>query len=108
MEQENISLEEVFDNLKCTRLGLNSDEARERLDLFGYNKLEEKKVRINYFVFSSVSFLSNVSFPLNDWFSFAGKQDIEVPGLHVEPFVMGHGSCSDHGHRSCSWRRKCP
>lgn len=42
--QENIPLEEVFDNLKCTREGLTANEVRERLDLFGYNKLEEKKV----------------------------------------------------------------
>lgn len=43
--QENVPLEEVFDHLKCTRDGLSSDEVQERLDLFGYNKLEEKKVR---------------------------------------------------------------
>ena len=44
--QENIPLEEVFDNLKCTRKGLSSDAVKERLDLFGFNKLEEKKVGI--------------------------------------------------------------
>lgn len=43
--QENVSLKEVFDHLKCTKDGLSSDEVKERLDLFGYNKLEEKKVR---------------------------------------------------------------
>lgn len=43
--QENVPLKEVFDHLKCTRDGLSSDEVQERLDLFGYNKLEEKKVR---------------------------------------------------------------
>lgn len=42
--QENAPLEEVFQHLKCTREGLNSNEVQERLDLFGYNKLEEKKV----------------------------------------------------------------
>ncbi|CAJ1948091.1 unnamed protein product [Sphenostylis stenocarpa] len=41
--KENIPLEEVFDNLKCTREGLSSEKVQERLDLFGYNKLEEKK-----------------------------------------------------------------
>ncbi|KAM7512174.1 hypothetical protein LguiB_011049 [Lonicera macranthoides] len=40
---ENALLEEVFQHLKCTRKGLNSDGVQERLDLFGYNKLEEKK-----------------------------------------------------------------
>ncbi|XP_065864082.1 plasma membrane ATPase 1-like [Euphorbia lathyris] len=43
VDLENIPLEEVFENLKCTREGLSSDGAKERLDLFGYNKLEEKK-----------------------------------------------------------------
>lgn len=42
--QENIPLEEVFENLKCTQEGLSSNAAKQRLDLFGYNKLEEKKV----------------------------------------------------------------
>ncbi|XP_015584273.2 plasma membrane ATPase 1 [Ricinus communis] len=43
VDLENIPLEEVFDHLKCAREGLNSDAVQERLDLFGYNKLEEKK-----------------------------------------------------------------
>lgn len=43
--QENVPLEEVFDHLKCTKDGLSSDEVNERLESFGYNKLEEKKVR---------------------------------------------------------------
>ncbi|CAI0553845.1 unnamed protein product [Linum tenue] len=36
-------MEEVFEHLKCTREGLSSDEVQQRLELFGYNKLEEKK-----------------------------------------------------------------
>ncbi|KAK9274225.1 hypothetical protein L1049_019039 [Liquidambar formosana] len=43
VDLENIPIEEVFENLKCTREGLSSDAVQERLDLFGYNKLEEKK-----------------------------------------------------------------
>ncbi|CAH1412203.1 unnamed protein product [Lactuca virosa] len=43
IDLENAPLEEVFQHLKCTREGLNSNEVQERLDLFGYNKLEEKK-----------------------------------------------------------------
>ncbi|KAJ0053856.1 hypothetical protein Pint_00108 [Pistacia integerrima] len=43
VDLENVPLEEVFENLKCTRKGLGSDDVKERLDLFGYNKLEEKK-----------------------------------------------------------------
>ncbi|CAI0467918.1 unnamed protein product [Linum tenue] len=42
VDLENASMEEVFEHLKCTREGLSSDEVQERLELFGYNKLEEK------------------------------------------------------------------
>ncbi|KAK9911014.1 hypothetical protein M0R45_034943 [Rubus argutus] len=40
---ENVSLKQVFDHVKCTKDGLSSDEVKERLDLFVYSKLEEKK-----------------------------------------------------------------
>ncbi|XP_050203553.1 plasma membrane ATPase 1 [Mercurialis annua] len=43
VDLENIPIEEVFDHLKCTKGGLSSDAVKARLDLFGYNKLEEKK-----------------------------------------------------------------
>lgn len=43
VDLENIPLEEVFEHLNCTRKGLTSDGVQERLDLFGYNKLGEKK-----------------------------------------------------------------
>lgn len=42
-------MEEVFEELKCTKQGLTSDEASYRLDLFGPNKLEEKKVSSWFF-----------------------------------------------------------
>ena len=42
--QENIPIEEVFEQLKCTREGLSSSEGAQRLEIFGPNKLEEKKV----------------------------------------------------------------
>jgi hypothetical protein len=42
--QENIPIEEVFEQLKCTREGLTSNEGAQRLEIFGPNKLEEKKV----------------------------------------------------------------
>jgi H+-transporting ATPase len=38
-------LEEVFENLRCSREGLTSAQAEQRLDIFGPNKLEEKKVK---------------------------------------------------------------
>lgn len=43
--QENIPVDEVFKSLECTREGLTGDEVKKRLELFGYNKLEEKKVQ---------------------------------------------------------------
>ncbi|KAK4415001.1 ATPase 8, plasma membrane-type [Sesamum alatum] len=43
VDLENIPIEEVFQELKCTRDGLTSDEGAKRLQIFGANKLEEKK-----------------------------------------------------------------
>ncbi|CAN1825431.1 Plasma membrane ATPase 4, partial [Linum perenne] len=41
---ERIPIEEVFEQLKCSREGLTSDEGANRLHVFGPNRLEEKKV----------------------------------------------------------------
>ncbi|KAL4298353.1 hypothetical protein GQ457_12G019620 [Hibiscus cannabinus] len=41
--QEGIPIEEVFEQLKCTREGLITEEGNNRLQIFGPNKLEEKK-----------------------------------------------------------------
>lgn len=54
--QENIPIEEVFENLRCSREGLSSQAAEERLSIFGYNKLEEKKVHLFSFSFFFVHF----------------------------------------------------
>ncbi|PSS26393.1 Plasma membrane ATPase [Actinidia chinensis var. chinensis] len=43
IDLENIPLEEVFEQLKCTKEGLSSDGVQERLEMFGYNNLEEEK-----------------------------------------------------------------
>ncbi|KAI5074644.1 hypothetical protein GOP47_0010605 [Adiantum capillus-veneris] len=43
VDLENIPVEEVFEHLRCSRAGLTSDGVEERLKIFGYNKLEEKK-----------------------------------------------------------------
>lgn len=47
--QEHIPIEEVFEQLKCTREGLTSEEGAHRLQVFGPNKLEEKKVQFNLY-----------------------------------------------------------
>ncbi|CAI9755566.1 unnamed protein product [Fraxinus pennsylvanica] len=43
VDLERIPVEEVFEQLKCTREGLSSVEGESRLRIFGPNKLEEKK-----------------------------------------------------------------
>ncbi|CAN6296910.1 unnamed protein product [Urochloa humidicola] len=43
VDLEHIPVEEVFEHLKCTREGLTADAAQQRLNVFGYNKLEEKQ-----------------------------------------------------------------
>ncbi|KAI0504661.1 hypothetical protein KFK09_015613 [Dendrobium nobile] len=43
VDLEKIPIEEVFEQLKCTKEGLSSDEGATRLQIFGPNKLEEKK-----------------------------------------------------------------
>ncbi|CAI0527025.1 unnamed protein product [Linum tenue] len=42
VDLENIPVEEVFEKLNCTKDGLTGDEVQQRLQVFGYNKLEEK------------------------------------------------------------------
>ncbi|CAN1259102.1 ATPase 7, plasma membrane-type [Linum perenne] len=43
VDLENIPVEEVFEKLNCSRDGLTLDEVEKRLQLFGHNKLEEKR-----------------------------------------------------------------
>ncbi|KAF1870110.1 hypothetical protein Lal_00017690 [Lupinus albus] len=43
MLQERIPVDQVFAQLKCSKEGLTNEEGQRRLELFGPNKLEEKK-----------------------------------------------------------------
>ncbi|CAA0810656.1 Nucleotidylyl transferase superfamily protein [Striga hermonthica] len=43
VDLENIPIAEVFENLRCSREGLSSEDASRRLEIFGQNKLEEKE-----------------------------------------------------------------
>nr|XP_010929115.1 plasma membrane ATPase 4 [Elaeis guineensis] len=43
VDLENIPVDEVFEQLKCSREGLTSADGEQRLQIFGPNKLEEKK-----------------------------------------------------------------
>ncbi|GAY55516.1 hypothetical protein CUMW_164790, partial [Citrus unshiu] len=42
--QENVPMEEVFETLKCSQEGLSTEAAEQRLSIFGYNKLQEKRL----------------------------------------------------------------
>ncbi|KAL4335986.1 hypothetical protein GQ457_07G032520 [Hibiscus cannabinus] len=42
VDLERIPVQEVFQQLKCTKEGLTTDEGQKRLQIFGPNKLEEK------------------------------------------------------------------
>ena len=59
--QENIPIEEVFDNLRCSKEGLSSEAADERLTIFGHNKLEEKQVN-HLLSFCSTPLIRNLSY----------------------------------------------
>ncbi|KAK2419855.1 plasma membrane ATPase [Trifolium repens] len=43
VDLENVPIEEVFQSLRCNSNGLTTDSAKERLAIFGHNKLEEKQ-----------------------------------------------------------------
>ncbi|ONM52075.1 membrane H(+)-ATPase3 [Zea mays] len=43
VDLENIPIEEVFENLRCSPQGLTTEQAEQRLAIFGPNKLEEKQ-----------------------------------------------------------------
>ncbi|OAY71589.1 Plasma membrane ATPase, partial [Ananas comosus] len=43
VSQERIPVDEVFQQLKCSREGLSTEEGNQRIQIFGPNKLEEKK-----------------------------------------------------------------
>ncbi|XP_052174511.1 plasma membrane ATPase 4-like [Diospyros lotus] len=43
VDLEHIPVAEVFEQLKCSREGLTSEEGQQRLQIFGQNKLEEKQ-----------------------------------------------------------------
>ncbi|XP_024371153.1 plasma membrane ATPase [Physcomitrium patens] len=42
VDLEHIPVDEVFQHLRCTEEGLSNEEAEARLQIFGFNKLEEK------------------------------------------------------------------
>ncbi|KAK2996901.1 hypothetical protein RJ639_024794, partial [Escallonia herrerae] len=61
--QEHIPVHEVFEQLKSSKAGLTTEEGQQRLQLFGPNKLEEKKASI---------ILANGQGKPPDWQDFVG------------------------------------
>ncbi|XP_024032964.1 plasma membrane ATPase 1 isoform X1 [Morus notabilis] len=87
VDLENIPIEEVLEHLKCTKDGLNSDDVQKRLDMFGYNKLEEKKES------KILKFLGFMWNPLSWVMEAAAFMAIALTpiGLHVDvTFVQGN------------------
>ena len=105
-----------FQHLNCTSKGLTANKVKERLDFFGYNKLEEEKVSKAMFSFHLPCpyflFFLYCLFSLTHWlvllllYLALGKQSTKVFRLYVESFILGNGSCSYHGNCSCTWRVK--
>jgi hypothetical protein len=68
VDLENIPIEEVFAQLRCTKEGLTTDEGNNRLAIFGSNKLEEKVVQstnssfLRHFIFCFLCWASRRSF----------------------------------------------
>ncbi|XP_061997492.1 plasma membrane ATPase 2-like isoform X2 [Rosa rugosa] len=81
VDLENVSLKEVFDHLKCTKDGLSSDEVKDRLDSFGYNKLEEKKesklLKFLGFMWNPLSWVMEAAAIIAIVFTQGGKKDAD-------------------------------
>ncbi|KAE8710939.1 ATPase 9, plasma membrane-type [Hibiscus syriacus] len=87
VDLERIPVEEVFQQLKCTKKGLTTDEGLKRLQIFGPNKLEEKSeskfLKFLGFMWNPLSWvmeiaaimaiaLANGGGKLPDWQDFVG------------------------------------
>jgi hypothetical protein len=90
---ETIVIEDVFKLLECTEEGLSDEEAARRLGIFGPNKLESEEQ--NAFLQVRRLFQSSRLPAHVVWAT--------VPQFHVEPALVGHGSCCPGRH--CSFER---
>ncbi|CAK7356316.1 unnamed protein product [Dovyalis caffra] len=81
VDLENAPIEEVFENLKCTREGLSDDEVQNRLGIFGYNKLEEKKeskiLKFLGFMWNPLSWVMEVAAIMAIALAHGGGKDID-------------------------------
>lgn len=113
-------MEEVFEQLKCSKQGLTTEEGEKRLQIFGPNKLEEKKVKeklkisqyLNWvcLIYETSCVISNVSktsFFFNHFLlgpTETGEQVAKVLRFYVESSLMGHGDCCTDGYWIGQWR----
>ncbi|KAJ9706981.1 hypothetical protein PVL29_002108 [Vitis rotundifolia] len=83
VDLENIPLEEVFKKLKCTQKGLSLDEVEKRLNVFGYNKLEEKKenkiLKFLGFMWNPLSWVMEAAAIMAIALAHGGNEDIDYP-----------------------------
>ncbi|KAH9297055.1 hypothetical protein KI387_028737, partial [Taxus chinensis] len=87
---EKIPIEEVFEQLQCTRKGLSSDEAENRLKIFGLNKLEEKKenkfLKFLGFMWNPLSWVMEAAAIIAIVFTNGNKDkntgDVKAPDYH--------------------------
>ncbi|WJZ82507.1 hypothetical protein VitviT2T_002261 [Vitis vinifera] len=83
VDLENIPLEEVFKKLKCTQEGLSLDEVEKRLNVFGYNKLEEKKeykiLKFLGFMWNPLSWVMEAAAIMAIALAHGGNEDVDYP-----------------------------
>jgi magnesium-transporting ATPase (P-type) len=86
VDLETILIEDVYKLLQCEEIGLTDEEAARRLEIFGPNRLEHEEqnpfLQASLLVFVFASVLISVA----------------VFEFHVEPFVVGDGSCGSRCH----------
>jgi hypothetical protein len=104
-EQGNLPLEDVFEQLSTSRSGLSSADVAERLQLFGANRLEEKRVNSPSLLplLSTNSLFTFPEFLILKNLFLTGEQGSQVHQFHVEPTVMGNGGSSNHGTGLGKW-----
>ncbi|KAA8540532.1 hypothetical protein F0562_024549 [Nyssa sinensis] len=105
VDLERIPVEEVFQQLKCTREGLTNEEGQLRLQIFGPNKLEEKKeskiLKFLGFMWNPLSWVMEIAAIMAivlangggkppDWQDFIGIQQL-MAGLAPKTKVLRDG-----------------
>lgn len=99
-------MDEVFNQLQCTKEGLTTSEAEKRLQMFGPNKLEEKEAFFfcynSRFQYVFCLFYGNkiVIYIINHK---TGEQVPQILGFYVESFVMGDGICCHYRYCVGQW-----